>query len=170
MSATVSNTPETASAEYSIDRLAFLLDASNRDDREAYILFLEEIASITRAIIAAHGGDLPTNEQEKIVQETLIAVHRKRHTWYRSAPIGPWLATLIHYQITASFLLRGRQVFLKPEVFSVLLPDASARDAAMAAFGNAGQRSVIWRRATESVLVLVARLRRRSRTDRSPER
>jgi RNA polymerase sigma-70 factor, ECF subfamily len=32
---------------------------------------------------------------EDVVQETLLAIHLKRHTWDRNWPIGPWIAAIV---------------------------------------------------------------------------
>jgi RNA polymerase sigma-70 factor (ECF subfamily) len=41
---------------------------------------------------------LPPASVEDAVQETLIAIHTKRHTWQPDRPFGPWLAGIARYK------------------------------------------------------------------------
>jgi RNA polymerase sigma-70 factor (ECF subfamily) len=41
---------------------------------------------------------LPPSSVEDAVQETLIAIHAKRHTWQPDRPFGPWLAGIARYK------------------------------------------------------------------------
>ncbi len=41
-------------------------------------------------------------ETEDVVQDILIAVHLKRHTWDDTRPIGPWIAGIARYKIIDS--------------------------------------------------------------------
>lgn len=41
---------------------------------------------------------LPPSAVEDAVQDTLIAIHAKRHTWDPERPFGPWLAGIARYK------------------------------------------------------------------------
>ncbi|MBC7504776.1 MAG: sigma-70 family RNA polymerase sigma factor [Sandarakinorhabdus sp.] len=41
---------------------------------------------------------LPPSAVEDAVQDTLIAIHAKRHTWDPARPFGPWLAGIARYK------------------------------------------------------------------------
>lgn len=41
---------------------------------------------------------LPAPRVDDAVQETLIAVHEKRHTWDPTRPLLPWLQAIAHYK------------------------------------------------------------------------
>ncbi len=41
---------------------------------------------------------LPPASVEDAVQDTLIAIHTKRHTWDPDRPFGPWLAGIARYK------------------------------------------------------------------------
>ena len=41
---------------------------------------------------------LPPSAVEDAVQDTLIAIHAKRHTWQPDRPFGPWLAGIARYK------------------------------------------------------------------------
>lgn len=72
-------------------RLADLLRAALGGDELAYVKFLRQVACIVRPIACRKLGGYGGTEPEDIVQETLLAIHLKRHTWRPSAPVMPWV-------------------------------------------------------------------------------
>ncbi len=44
------------------------------------------------------------------MQETLLAVHTKRHTWRQDSPISPWLYGIARYKLVDAFRRRGRVI------------------------------------------------------------
>ncbi len=42
------------------------------------------------------------------MQETLLAIHTKRHTWRDDAPIKPWVYAIARYKLVDAFRDRGR--------------------------------------------------------------
>ena len=73
------------------------MTAALAGDAEAYRALLEDIARRLRAMLARRfDHNLP--ELEDIVQESLLAIHLKRHTWVQGELVGPWVAAiaLIH--------------------------------------------------------------------------
>src|SRR3990170_5660363 len=78
-------------------------------DEKAYGDFLQEAACLVRGLARrkiVQGGIDP----EDIVQETLLAIHLKRHTWRQDAPIMPWLYAIAKYKLIDAFRHRGRRV------------------------------------------------------------
>jgi len=73
-----------------------LMLSANAGDGAAYHRLLMGIAPVLRA--TAQGGleraGRPTNQCEMIVQEILLAVHLKRHTWDASVPFCSWLLAI----------------------------------------------------------------------------
>jgi RNA polymerase sigma-70 factor (ECF subfamily) len=49
-------------------------------------------------------------DPEDIVQETLLAVHVKRHTWRSDAPVKPWLYAIARHKLIDAFRRRGQRV------------------------------------------------------------
>src|SRR3546814_13079632 len=49
-------------------------------------------------------------DPEDIVQETLLAIHMKRHTWRDDAPVTPWLYAIARYKLIDAFRRRGRRM------------------------------------------------------------
>lgn len=89
--------------------LARLMRAAIAGDDRAYELFLQRTAGLLRGYCRSrisHGGI----DAEDIVQETLLAVHVKRHTWRQESPISPWLYGIARYKLVDAFRRRGRAV------------------------------------------------------------
>lgn len=78
------------------DRWGDLLRRANRGDGAAYAAFLSECAPVIRNILRARTGGGP--EVEDLVQEVLLAVHAKRHTWREADPVTPWLYAIARYK------------------------------------------------------------------------
>ncbi len=70
-----------------------LLAAAQRGDANAYRRFLEEILPFTRNV--ARRKCRSEALVEDIVQDTLLTVHRVRHTYQPGQPVKPWLATIV---------------------------------------------------------------------------
>ena len=89
--------------------LARLMRAAISGDEIAYGDFLQGAARLVRSFArrkVVQGGIDP----EDIVQETLLAIHLKRHTWRQDAPITPWLYAIAKYKLIDAFRQRGRRV------------------------------------------------------------
>jgi RNA polymerase sigma-70 factor (ECF subfamily) len=99
-----------------------LLKAANRGDERAYREFLGAVAPIVRGIARARAGGLGADACEDIVQETLLAIHRKRHTWREDLPVRPWLYAIVRFKVVDAFRGRGRRVEVPIEDFAEVLP------------------------------------------------
>lgn len=99
-------------------RLAGLLRQALRGDEPAYARFLQEVAAIVRAVARSRLGQLPGSDPEDIVQETLLAIHLKRHTWREDAPVGPWVHAIARYKMVDAFRRQGRVVTVDIEDFA----------------------------------------------------
>ncbi len=110
-------------------RWAELLRRGNRGDGAAYGAFLTEVTPVLRRIAAARSPGLP-DEIEDIVQEILIAIHTKRHTWRDTGPVTPWLYAIARYKAADAFRRRGRPSVPVEDMAEILaddrVPDASA--------------------------------------------
>lgn len=90
-------------------QLAELLRAGIAGDDRAYARFLEQVALRVRGFARrriAYGGIDP----EDIVQETLLAIHLKRHTWQSGAPVMPWVHAIARHKLIDAFRRQGRRV------------------------------------------------------------
>lgn len=88
------------------DRWGDLLRRANRGDGPAYAAFLTEVTPAIRTIVRGRAG--AGAGAEDIVQEVLLAIHAKRHTWRETDPVAPWLYAIARYR-TADALRRRRR-------------------------------------------------------------
>ncbi len=73
-------------------RWATLMAAAQAGDARAYETLLREATPRIRVLCRARIRDAA--EVEDAVQDTLLTLHRLRHTYDPSRPFGPWLATI----------------------------------------------------------------------------
>jgi RNA polymerase sigma-70 factor (ECF subfamily) len=104
------------------DPLATLLKAANTGDRHAYARFLHAVTPIVRGIVRARSRTLPPDQHEDIVQDVLLGLHLKRHTWDAGHPVRPWLYAITRYKIIDAYRKRGVAVHLPIEDYSEVLP------------------------------------------------
>ena len=98
----------------------------------AYHRLLKSITSILRAAARrglARAGQ-PLDQSEDIVQDILLAVHLKRHTWDADAPFAPWLFAIARNKLIDALRKRGRRVFVNIDDFAEVLADAPAAETA----------------------------------------
>lgn len=83
--------------------------AERRGNAAAYETLLREIAELLRRLIKhqlAQSG-LGADHAEDLVQEVLISLHTKRHTWDSDRPFLPWLYAMTRYKLIDA--ARGRK-------------------------------------------------------------
>lgn len=103
-----------------------LLARANDGDGAAFGRFLLAVTPTLRAVIRRRGEALPADQHEDILQEVLLAIHLKRQTWRRDAPVRPWLYALARYKVVDAFRRRGARVTLPIEDFADVLPEENA--------------------------------------------
>jgi RNA polymerase sigma factor (sigma-70 family) len=82
-------------------RRAEAMRAERRRDAIAYERMLKEVATALRRSLAARlvRVGLGAHEAEDLVQEILMGLHRKRHSWDPARPFLPWLHTITRYKL-----------------------------------------------------------------------
>lgn len=110
-----------------------LLGQANAGDAPAYAHFLQAVSPVLRGVVRARGGALGEAGCEDVVQEVLLAIHLKRHTWDPTAPVRPWLYAIARYKVVDAFRARGRRIDLPIEDFTEVLAAAPERDPTEAA-------------------------------------
>ena len=65
-------------------------------------------------------------QPEDVVQETLLAIHLKRHTWNRVERFEPWLAAVARNKLIDALRRRGRRVEVPIEDVEASLVDEGA--------------------------------------------
>jgi RNA polymerase sigma factor (sigma-70 family) len=72
-----------------------MMVAAQVGDANAYRTLLAELAPWLRRYYARR---LPPDMTEDAVQDVLLAIHEKRHTYDPARPFGPWLAAIARYK------------------------------------------------------------------------
>lgn len=94
-----------------------LMAAGQRGDAAPYRRLLAELRPW---LMRYFGRRLPPPSVEDAVQETLIAIHAKRHTYEPDRPFGPWLAGIARYKWIDRLRIAGRHAADElPETLSV---------------------------------------------------
>lgn len=83
-----------------------LMRAANRGDAEAYGRLLQGLVPVLRRMVGRglHPGS--TVDPEDVVQDTLLALHLKRHTWDESRPLLPWIHAIARNKLADSLRRR----------------------------------------------------------------
>jgi RNA polymerase sigma-70 factor (ECF subfamily) len=90
------------------DRLRALLQRALGGDAPSHEAFLKALAAHLRAYFRRRLSRLP-DEVEDLVQETLLAVHTKRHTWQPALPLTPWVHAIARYKLVDLLRQRGQR-------------------------------------------------------------
>lgn len=89
---------------------ADMMRAGLGGDAAAYERLLGEVAGALRVVarrrLARMGLD--PSEAEDVVQEALIAMHTKRHTWDEARPILPWVHAIARHKLLDAARRSGR--------------------------------------------------------------
>lgn len=102
--------------------------AANRGDTVAYHRVLTAITPLLRRVVRARGPALGVEGCEDVLQDVLLAIHRKRHTWREDAPLRPWLYAIARHKVVDAFRARGARVEVSITDFVEGLPAADAPD------------------------------------------
>lgn len=91
-----------------IDRhLSGLLQRAQEGDRAAYEQFLLETRVVLRRFFQGRAGG--SQHLDDLVQETLIAIHRYRHTYDPRRRIYPWIIAIARHRLTDLARTQRRQ-------------------------------------------------------------
>lgn len=107
-----------------------LMRSADAGDTIAYHRLLKAVTPVMRAATRrglARAGQ-PVDQAEDIVQEILLAVHLKRHTWDNTAPFAPWLFAIARNKLIDALRRRGRRVFVNIDDFAEVLPGDPVED------------------------------------------
>ena len=111
------------------DPWAVLLKAANAGDGLAYARFLRAVTPVIRGIVRTRGRIFPPDQHEDIVQDVLLGLHHKRHTWRADYPVRPWVYAIARHKIIDAFRRRGVAVHLPIDDFSEILQAMPTADA-----------------------------------------
>jgi RNA polymerase sigma-70 factor (ECF subfamily) len=88
-------------------RLAELLTRAQGGDEAAYESFLREASEVLRAFLAKRMTSA-SDRMEDVLQETLLTLHRARHSFLPGRPIGPWLYAIAEHRMIEFYRRRRR--------------------------------------------------------------
>ena len=99
-------------------------------DSAAYHRLLRAVTPVLRAGARrglARAGQ-PIDQSEDVVQDILLAVHLKRHTWDVNAPFAPWLFAIARNKLIDALRRRGRRIFVNIDDFAETIADEPAAE------------------------------------------
>ena len=133
-----------------LEGLDALFGAALKGDDKAYGTFLREAAVVLRAFACRRAPAAPGFDPEDLVQEILMAVHAKRHTWREGEPVAPWLFAIARHKAIDAYRKHGRKLEIHIDEFAEILASPVAetlpngRDVARAVESLDGrQRAVV---------------------------
>jgi RNA polymerase sigma-70 factor (ECF subfamily) len=112
------------------EHLRGLILQSLAGDAAAYRIFLDELMTHLRSYLRRRLSGLP-DELEDLVQELLLAVHNKRHTYDPKQPLTAWVQAIARYKLVDLLRRRSRgDVLTDPldeddQVFATTANDAA---------------------------------------------
>lgn len=98
--------PASASEQAERQRAAWMA-AAQRGDRRAYERVLADSVGLIRAVARRSG--VPVDTLDDVVQETLLSVHRARHTYDPSRSYDAWLAAIASRRAVDVLRSHGRR-------------------------------------------------------------
>src|SRR3712207_845216 len=90
-----------------------------------------------RRVIASDLGRLGLggSDVEDVLQDVLLAIHLKRHTW-DEAPLVPWLRAIAHYKVLDHARRNRRRVTVPAETMAEILPSPEPEPALPSSAGR----------------------------------
>jgi RNA polymerase sigma-70 factor (ECF subfamily) len=112
------------------DPWSAMMKAATAGDEAVYRRLLMELGRSVRALARAAfaRARLGDADVEDAVQETLLAIHLKRHTWDPSQRLGPWVNAIARHKIIDSMRRRGARRAEPIEDFEEFLAAPEAED------------------------------------------
>jgi RNA polymerase sigma-70 factor, ECF subfamily len=115
------------------ERLRSLMLQSLAGDSAAYRMFLDELTARLRSYLRRRLGGLP-GEVEDLLQELLLAVHNKRHTYDPKQPLTAWVQAIARYKLVDLLRRRSRSDVLTDPLDDDQVFATTANDAAEAQY------------------------------------
>lgn len=126
--------------------------AALRGDEKAYRDLLKALAPYVRMLVrrflSRNGQNL--SDIEDVVQDILLAIHLRKHTWDEAEPLLPWVAAIARYKAIDLMRRKGRRMEIPIDGFEYVLeaPTPSATVSAreldrMMAHLAEGQRNIV---------------------------
>jgi len=80
-------------------------------DEAAYRVLLDGLSQLLRGVVRRGfaGVGVARDDVEDVVQDVLLAIHLKRHTWDPAMPLGPWVLAIARNKMIDDLRRRGRR-------------------------------------------------------------
>lgn len=104
---------ETTVSEDPAARWQRLMIAAQAGDQRCYAALLREAATFIRVIARRFHAD--PSIVEDVVQETLLSLHRIRHTYEPGRPVEPWVAAIARARAIDALRVGKRRAILEAE-------------------------------------------------------
>ncbi|MBV9290234.1 MAG: sigma-70 family RNA polymerase sigma factor [Hyphomicrobiales bacterium] len=107
-----------------------MMKAGMAGDERTYRRLLEDISRFVRAMArsAFNRARMGDAEVEDAVQETLLAIHLKRHTWDMGQKLGPWVSAIARHKIIDAMRRRGGRRIEPIEAFQDFIAAPAEED------------------------------------------
>jgi RNA polymerase sigma-70 factor, ECF subfamily len=94
-------------------------------DAVSYRTLLVEITPFVRMVVrrSFNRGGLATIEIEDVVQDVLLAVHLKRHTWDPALPLAPWLGAVTRHKTIDALRRNGSRITVSVDDLAEVLAE-----------------------------------------------
>lgn len=88
-----------------------LMRAAIAGNEQAYRRLLADLSRALRGVVRRGFAGVGTarDDVEDVVQDVLLAIHLKRHTWDQSKPLGPWVLAIARNKMIDDLRKRGRR-------------------------------------------------------------
>jgi RNA polymerase sigma-70 factor (ECF subfamily) len=98
-------------------------------DAAAYRALLAAVAPHVRAVVrrAFARGGRGNGDVEDVVQDVLLAVHLKRHTWNQDLPFAPWLGAVARHKTIDALRRQGGRADVPVDDLAEVLADTAVR-------------------------------------------
>jgi RNA polymerase sigma-70 factor (ECF subfamily) len=100
-----------------------LMVAAQAGDQRCYAVLLQEAAKFVRVIARRYHAD--GGAVEDVVQETLLSVHRIRHTYEPGRPVEPWIAAIAKARAIDALRARKRRAAVEHEISPEAMEDVA---------------------------------------------
>jgi len=94
--------------------LGMLMASAQDGDRRAYEDLLTRVAALVRALVRRRIGDVAWADD--VVQESLVALHRARHTYDPARPFAPWLYAIAQNRLVDALRAQRRRLLREVHV------------------------------------------------------